>query len=270
MRVHCKFPSGPVRLTATTVATNDETCIFGIRGTEELSDRGLYRGTDSSRGSAITSRRHHLQQLRSNGFLYGGPDVTGSLNSISAAGDMVQTAAAFASGINASLSQIALALQLRSGTNAFLVMLNQNSNGAPGAVLEQWQITNAAPFQSAGFKTLTSTGGIQLQSGSTYWLVVSALVPNSTTGGVWDYSPAGHSWLNRARHRWWRVADIWGLYTGLFCRWHPRSRTRPRTQHRLASRQRYSRPVGWRQAAGSGACLEARSFLLEIIHRRLA
>jgi hypothetical protein len=130
----------------------------------------------------------------SNGLGQGGWVVSGSQNTNLWAGETVQTADSFTSGINASLSHIDVALQLSTGANAFLVTLNQDSNGTPGLLLQQWKITNVAPFGNGspsfdGFETLTPASATLLQSGSTYWVVVSSLDPSSTTDGAWHDSP---------------------------------------------------------------------------------
>jgi hypothetical protein len=133
-------------------------------------------------------------------------------------GQETQTAESFTVfGTSSYLSRIDIAAQLISGSNAFLVTLNQNSNVMPGQVLEQWTITNAAPFGNGspaygGFETVYSTGKpLLLTTGSTYWLVVSPLDPNSSTLGAWhdssialggvDQQVNGAGWQTYAGHR---------------------------------------------------------------------
>jgi hypothetical protein len=119
----------------------------------------------------------------------GGWDVTGVKNP-QVPGESVQTAVSFVSATTGELTQIEAAIQLISGQNAFLLSLNFDSSGTPGPILEQWLITDAAPFGDGGpsyngYELLNSNGGIRLQDGQSYWIVASPLDPNSDTYGAW-------------------------------------------------------------------------------------
>lgn len=146
----------------------------------------------------------------------GGWVVSGTQNDSTLwAGEDIQTAESFTmSNASLYLSQISTAVQISSGSNAFLLTLNQNSNGMPGQVLEQWVLTNVAPFGGgnptfSGFETVYPTGNLLLQGGKTYWLVVSPLNPNSTTNGAWHDSSASIGTVDQQVN-----GGAWQTYTG--------------------------------------------------------
>lgn len=200
-----------------TVTFNDGTRTLGtdalVNGVATFSTTSLSQGAhslttvysgdanDSASTSSVLTETVNQQAVvifnnfgANNGLEQGGWVVSGSQNTNLWAGESIQTAASFTPTTNADLSQIDVAVQLSKGTNAFLLTLNDDASGAPGLVLEQWQITDAAPFGDGspsygGFEMVNSAGGMLLQSGVSYWLVVSALNSNSNTDGAWRDSP---------------------------------------------------------------------------------
>lgn len=75
------------------------------------------------------------------------------------------------------LTQVDLALGNSSGTNSALVELVNSVSGVPGtSVLESWSVAGlpSSFSSSTPLLTLTSTGGVTLDSGTQYWLVAKA------------------------------------------------------------------------------------------------
>jgi hypothetical protein len=88
------------------------------------------------------------------------------------------------------LTELEIALSSYSGTNAATVELLNDSSG-PGTVLESWTASGlpSSGTSSTTLQTLTSTGGIELVSGDTYWVAV--LPGASNTDAVWNFNSAG-------------------------------------------------------------------------------
>jgi hypothetical protein len=84
------------------------------------------------------------------------------------------------------LTQVDLALLYFTGTNGAVIELVNSQSGLPGTtVLESW----TASGLSSGNLSLTSTGGVTLESGIQYWLV-SKPSANDTLD-VWRNEPTG-------------------------------------------------------------------------------
>jgi len=87
---------------------------------------------------------------------------------------------------NFTLTQVDLALLAFTGTNGAVIELVNSQNGLPGStVLESWTVTNL----TSGNVSLTSPGGVTLQSGIQYWLV--AMPSADDTIDVWRDEPTG-------------------------------------------------------------------------------
>ncbi len=142
----------------------------------------------------------------------GGAIVSGSQSDSPWNGYAIQTASSFTTGSDVALSRITIPLQLIGGTNAFLLTLNRDLNGTPaGEELERWQISQAAlfgdgsPFTFSGSEAVTSSG-TPLLSGTLYWLVASALGPD--TLGAWRVSPlAGGGSAQQTNGGGWRTGS---------------------------------------------------------------
>ena len=149
----------------------------------------------------------------------GGWAVSGAKNTNLWKGHAVKTAESFTSSVSGDVFlKIEIAIQLIAGSNAFLLTLNQDSNGTPGQLLQQWQLTQVPPFGDGspsfnGFETVTSNERVLLRKGSAYWLVVSALDQSSTTDGAWHDSPTnvlpnsqqqidGNGWQSSSKGPW--------------------------------------------------------------------
>jgi len=89
------------------------------------------------------------------------------------------------------LSQITLALELITGTNAAMVSLQTDSGGAPsGTVLESWSVSNLPP-DDASFHTpitVTDATSAQLVGGTSYWVVASTTLTSTLS---WMLSNTG-------------------------------------------------------------------------------
>jgi hypothetical protein len=114
-------------------------------------------------------------------------DLNGGLSiSTAASANNFETATAtsFTPSATSGLAQIDIALGWVSGTNAFVVTLRNDNGGPTGSVIEAW--TFAAPiFGNPDLSTLTPTGAIILNGGTTYWIV--ALPGGSDTWGAWNH-----------------------------------------------------------------------------------
>jgi hypothetical protein len=94
-------------------------------------------------------------------------------------------AAPFTPSGNFTLTQIDLALGYDSGTNGAVIELVNSTSGLPGTtVLESWRptsLSSSCAFCAAGNPRLTldSTGSVQLENGTQYWLVAEGINPST-------------------------------------------------------------------------------------------
>jgi hypothetical protein len=102
------------------------------------------------------------------------------------------------------LAQIWATVTMVSGVNEVDLWLMADNNGAPGNVLEAWNLTNAMPLRG-GLNTplyVQSDGNTFLEAGELYWLVASAPLPTVAQwmfNGINDRGPTsfrenGGSW----------------------------------------------------------------------------
>jgi hypothetical protein len=118
----------------------------------------------------------------------------------------------FKPATNTTVKTIQLPLSIQGGTNAVVVTLNANAGGIPGTTLATFNVSSLPAFGTTGtccaLKTSTSTSGVAVTGGQTYWIVVktgtgstfqgvwhanvinqtatqSAAIVNTTTGGNW-------------------------------------------------------------------------------------
>jgi hypothetical protein len=121
-----------------------------------------------------------------------GWDVTGSTSGATGAFD---TAGAFTSSGSYAVTQIDLGIGNFSGTNGATVELTTDNSGAPGTVLQTWNISGQPVFgdTSTTLATISGITGIDISAG-TYFLVV--LPDDSTTYDVWNYNSTGATGLS--------------------------------------------------------------------------
>lgn len=89
-------------------------------------------------------------------------------------------AARFSSNENYTLTSIRVATYYVVEPNNFVVSLNSDNNGSPGSALATFSNT---AFPLLGIVTVAPGGTVNLTSGSTYWVVLSAAA--SPTAGGW-------------------------------------------------------------------------------------
>jgi hypothetical protein len=106
--------------------------------------------------------------------------------SSSASGKSFWGAAAFTPSADATASEVALGLGLKSGTNKVYVTLNADSHGHPGAVLATGVVASLPALESccalghAKFKT-----PVPVTAGSQYWVVVLTNGSDADTYAGW-------------------------------------------------------------------------------------
>jgi hypothetical protein len=100
------------------------------------------------------------------------------------------TASQFTASITASVTQIDIGLSLISGTNAAVVDLMEDANGAPGAILETYDFDNQmGPFGVPNPPLVaTSTSHPILYADTTYWLTVFPPSPTANTAAAWNFN----------------------------------------------------------------------------------
>jgi hypothetical protein len=99
--------------------------------------------------------------------------------------------APFTPGANYSLTEIDVALQYLSGTNAVTLALETDSSGVPGTVLEAWALTSLPDFSSTSsvLQMETPTSPILLLAGTQYWVVAIPGAADTTAG--WNFANTG-------------------------------------------------------------------------------
>ncbi len=97
----------------------------------------------------------------------------------------------FQVGQNGSVGTIDVGLGYVEGDNSFYVGLYaDNGSGIPGSQLGRWD--NLSSPETFGncclLTTITGISGINLSTGTNYWLVVGPESSSSTTWGAWNFS----------------------------------------------------------------------------------
>lgn len=121
-------------------------------------------------------------------------------------GEQYEPAFSFTPASTDYLTELEMALSYGSGTNSVTVELMTDSSG-PGTLLESWTVDNLANWSDGSstiLQTLTSTGGVELLSGDTYWIAVLAggtdtfagWNMNSTGATGTAYENTGSGWVN--------------------------------------------------------------------------
>jgi len=91
---------------------------------------------------------------------------------------------------NGSVGTIDIGVGYVEGVNSFKVSLDADNNGLPGAVLGSW--SNLSSPQTFGgccaLLTISGITGINLTTGTNYWLVVAPEDSGSTLWGAWNFS----------------------------------------------------------------------------------
>ncbi len=118
-----------------------------------------------------------------------GYTISGSSSPI---GDTIDSAMAFTSTGNFTLSQIDAAVGNVTGVNAVTFTLNTDVGGLPGVIMESWTVTGLPAFGgSYAPVSLISLPGVMLNAGQSYWLEASAGDP--TNWPAWNYNSIGET-----------------------------------------------------------------------------
>jgi hypothetical protein len=101
-----------------------------------------------------------------------------------------ETASQFTAGITAAVTQVDIGLSLTSGTNAAVVDLMEDRNGAPGAILETYDFVNQmgpTGTQNPPLQATSITNPI-LYANTVYWLAVFPASPTANTSAEWNFN----------------------------------------------------------------------------------
>ena len=96
----------------------------------------------------------------------------------------------FTAGATGSVSQIDIGIGYVTGTNSFFAALYTDNNNLPGTEVAQWNnLSSSQNFQGCcGLVTITGISGVDLTSGTSYFLIVGPTNQNSTTWEAWNWS----------------------------------------------------------------------------------
>jgi hypothetical protein len=120
---------------------------------------------------------------------FGPGDSYGGSNYLIGTSQQQVIAGMFVPGFDATLDSIRVATHFFQGDNNFTVYLASDSGGVPGAALESF--TNVAFVSTPGsIVTLNSILHPMLNTGATYWVVVTAADLTKTDGG-WFFNDQG-------------------------------------------------------------------------------
>jgi PEP-CTERM motif len=104
----------------------------------------------------------------------------------------------FQVGANGSVGQIDVGAGYVEGNNAFDVGLYADNSGQPGAALGIWN--NLSSPQSfggcCGLITITGISGINLSTGTNYWLVLGPVNSSDTLWGAWNFSNSANGQMD--------------------------------------------------------------------------
>jgi len=94
-----------------------------------------------------------------------------------------------------------------SGSDPFVMSLNEDAGGVPGKVLHAWQFSGLSEFGTCcSIETGRVRPGVAITGGKMYWVVVRTLLSNPDTYDVWNNdfngengpfaNSLGHGWIN--------------------------------------------------------------------------
>jgi hypothetical protein len=101
-------------------------------------------------------------------------------------------AAAFTPGADHTVTRIAVAVGYsQQGTNGVVLSLNDDNNGAPGAVLKSWNVSGLPRFGTCCTLAVKSdSSGIPVNGGKQYWVVLSTDGSELDTVDGWNVDDA--------------------------------------------------------------------------------
>jgi hypothetical protein len=94
-------------------------------------------------------------------------------------------AAAFTPAVNATATKVVVSIGYLGGGGSVILSLNADNNGIPGAVLEQWTLSDLSEAGTCCTLQTRSSSGIALTAGQQYW-VVATTGPNSDVWASWN------------------------------------------------------------------------------------
>ncbi|HEY2446691.1 MAG TPA: choice-of-anchor R domain-containing protein [Rhizomicrobium sp.] len=96
-------------------------------------------------------------------------------------------AAAFTPTADHTVTKIEVGAGWSQGTNGIVVSLNKDSNGAPGAALKTWNVSNLGIFGTCCALVVKSDkSGIPVSAGKQYWVVLSTNGNELDTVDAWN------------------------------------------------------------------------------------
>jgi len=89
-----------------------------------------------------------------------------------------------------SVAQIDIGIGLVEGVNSFYVDIDANNNGTPGSVLASFTgLSSSTTFgQCCGLVTISGISGLNLSTGTDYWMVIGPTTTSATTWEAWNFS----------------------------------------------------------------------------------
>jgi len=86
--------------------------------------------------------------------------------------------------------QIDVAVGLVEGVNSFYVAIDADNNGAPGTQLAMFpNLSSSVTYgDCCGLVTITGISGLNLSTGTNYWLVIGPMNTTATTWEAWNWS----------------------------------------------------------------------------------
>jgi len=99
--------------------------------------------------------------------------------------------------VGGSVSQIDVAVGYVSGENSFIVEIAADNNGQPGTVLADFDRSSSQGFGGCcGLLSISGISGLNLSTGTNYWIVVGPTNPNTTTSEQWNLNYTGATGLD--------------------------------------------------------------------------
>jgi hypothetical protein len=92
-----------------------------------------------------------------------------------------------------SVSQIDIGIGYVTGVNSFYVAIDSNNGGMPGSQLARWDnLSSSVNFGSCcGLLTISGITGLNLSTGTNYWMVIGPENTNATTWEAWNQNSTG-------------------------------------------------------------------------------
>ena len=88
------------------------------------------------------------------------------------------------------VGQIDVGVGFVEGANSFFVQIDADNNGQPGAILATFSgLSSSTNFGSCcGLVTISGISGLNLNTGTNYWMVIGPTTTSATTWEAWNFS----------------------------------------------------------------------------------